>query len=178
VDLENKIFAFSAVIGIEDVEVGVFLKIQLEVINSGQLIYCHSSQWRSYAAESDHVYLLYSGSRHSRLKMDNLRVIFKLYSYSLPRSVFLKTCGFHLQHRYEEEAIDLMDGIQHSKRHRDDDDDGNLESNCYPQQKRHSSISGIRISDVEETPLGESQLHAPIKSPKHLNRPPSFHVFL
>jgi hypothetical protein len=159
-DLENTIFAFSAVIGTKVVQNVVRFQIMVEVINNGQIIYWHTSPWIWYATGSDHVYSHYSGSHHSRLKMNNLRVIFKLefHPYS-SRSVLLKACGFHLQHIYEVDAIVLMDRIQHSKRSRGDDDDGNLESNCYPQQKRHSSIVGIRISDVEETPLGESQLH-------------------
>jgi hypothetical protein len=139
-DLENTIFAFSAVIGIEDVQGEGYFQIVFEVINNGQLIYCHRYPWIDYTPDSDHVYLHYHGSHHSRLKIDNLRVIFKFERRSCTRYVFLKTCGFHLQHRYEEEAIDLTDGIQHSKRCRGDDDHGNLESNCYPQQKRPPSF--------------------------------------
>jgi hypothetical protein len=44
--------------------------------------------------------------------------------------------------------IDSVDSIQVTKRPCDDDD-GNMESNCCPQQKRHSSTLGTRISDEE-----------------------------
>jgi hypothetical protein len=61
--------------------------------------------------------------------------------------MFFKSCGFHLIRRHEEKVVDLMDGGQLSKRPHDDDDDGN-----FPQQKRHSSTLGIRISDAEVMP--------------------------
>jgi hypothetical protein len=67
----------------------------------------------------------------------------------------MKSCGVHLVRRCEEKAKDSIGGIQVTKRPRDDDDkdDDNLESNCYPQQKRHSSTLGIRISDTEAEEL-------------------------
>jgi hypothetical protein len=133
-DLENTTFAFSAVIGTEHEQDEVCFRILVKLINNGQLIFCHTSCWISYVAGSDHVYSYYYGSHHSRLKMDNHRVKLKfecrnrtrsLFEWpDLPRPMFVKTCGFHLQQRYEEEAIDLMHGIQHSKRRRGDDDDG------------------------------------------------------
>jgi hypothetical protein len=59
-----------------------------------------------------------------------------------------------------ENSVDLMDGIQHTKRRHEDDDDGNLESNWYPQHKRSFSTLGVRISDAEDiATLSESQLH-------------------
>jgi hypothetical protein len=93
--------------------------------------------------DSDHVYLHYSGSHHSQLKMDNLRVLFTFET----GDAYFKSCGFHLEHRCEEKAICIMDGVQlPMKRRRDDDgdgDDSNWESNWYPQQKRQSSLRKI-----------------------------------
>jgi hypothetical protein len=106
---------------------------------------------------SDHVWLEYFVLESSELKGDNLRV--KVYSHS--DSVLFKSCGAHLIHKHEENANDhpgvlhedsnfhldvpneevqdlVTYGIQHSKRHRDDEDH-NLDSTWYPQQKRHSS---------------------------------------
>jgi hypothetical protein len=48
-----------------------------------------------------------------------------------------------MENRNEEEAIDLIDGVQLSKRCRDDDDDDeDNDDNLEPQQKRHSSSLG------------------------------------
>jgi hypothetical protein len=59
----------------------------------------------------------------------------------------MKSCGVHLVRRCEEKAKDSKGGIQVTERPGDDD---NFQSNLYPpQQKRHSSTLGIRISDTE-----------------------------
>jgi hypothetical protein len=101
---------------------------------------------------SDHVWLQYSVLESSELEGDNLRVKF----YSRYDSVLFKSCGVHLIHKHEElhedvnghldipnneeieNSVDFIDGVQVCKRRHDDEDD-NLESNGYPQQKRHSS---------------------------------------
>jgi hypothetical protein len=151
-DRENTIFAFSAVIGTKDVQdhEGLF-PIQIEVIyDSSQQIYFHESCCISESASLDLLYFHSSRSHLSQQKMDNLRAIFKLkyvkYStvkYFKPTPVFFKSCRFHLENRYEEEAIDLIDGVQLSKRRRDDDDDEeDNDDNLEPQQKRHSSSLG------------------------------------
>jgi hypothetical protein len=155
--------AFSAVIGakanIPDVQDEGTFEIIFEVINDGVTIYS-SMEDIPGRFHSDHVWLHYDVPESSELKGDNLRVTFKLSSTSM----FFKSCGFHLvRHRYEEKAVDLMDAIQLSKGHRDDDDDddyGNLESDWYPQQKRHSSTLGIRnISDAEDMPYCHWENH-------------------
>jgi hypothetical protein len=107
-DGKNTIFAFSAVIATED-EVG--FEILVEVINNGQLI-CHRSCLISYGYKlcSDHVWLNFHHSHQSQLKTDNLRVEFSCDNRS--KSVFFKSCGFHIEHKYEEEAMDLIDDIQ------------------------------------------------------------------
>jgi hypothetical protein len=72
-----------------------------------------------------------------------------------------------------------MDGIQLSKRRRDDDD--RMESICYQQQKRHCStlipqntLTLVESSDVEDMPLGESQ-QPQSNHPYNLNQLPSLH---
>ncbi|KAB1211901.1 hypothetical protein CJ030_MR5G000962 [Morella rubra] len=47
-------------------------------------------------------------------------------------------------------SVHLMDGVQFSKRCRDDDDDHNLESHWHSKRKRHSSPFGMQISDLED----------------------------
>ncbi|GLT52987.1 hypothetical protein SLA2020_262870 [Shorea laevis] len=173
-DLENTRFAFCAVIGEEDVQDEARFQISVQVINNGQEIYSGVSFARLNLAGSDHVWLDYHGSHHSQIKTGNLLVKFRFRDilYGKPsKSVFFKSCGFHLEHRYEEKAIDSMYGIQHSKRRRDDDDDDvNLESNRYPQPKRGNVEFQMLMK-----PLGESQLHQS-NQPQHLQ--PPFHVFL
>lgn len=124
---------------------------------------------------SEHVWLEYESFD---IKADNLRVKF----HSNSESVFFTSCGAHLVYKHRENAKNddprmllevgdvhlgvpdeeienyVMDGTQLSKRYREDVD-SDSESNCYPQQKRPSSTLGIRISDLEDTVLGESQLN-------------------
>ena len=123
---------------------------------------------------SEHVWLEY---KSFDIKSDNLRVKF----HSNSESVFFTSCGVHLVHKHRENAKNdprmllevgdvhlgvpheeienyVMDGTQLSKRRRKDND-SHSESNWYPQQKRPSSTLGIRISDLEDTLLGESQLN-------------------
>jgi hypothetical protein len=149
-DLKNTRFSFSAVIGREDVQEGVFnavhsFKISVEFINDiGQHIHSNPSPWYNSLLSSNHVWLnlnvvpCHSQQRmrnavpqYSQVITNNLRVIFRIedpFHKSRFLNVFFKSCGFHLKNRHEKEAI--ID---------DDDDDGNLKSNWYPQQKRHSS---------------------------------------
>ena len=137
-DSENTTFAFSAVIGMSDGQDGDIFQIHVEVTNNGQPINYSSSMETYKSVSSECVWLDYNRSCHSQLKTDNLRVKFecKDLSYNPSKTVFFKSCGFHIEQRYEEKAIGLMDGVELSKRCRDDDGDGNLESNMYPQQKR------------------------------------------
>jgi hypothetical protein len=82
--------------------------------------------------------------------VDHVRVKFEV-----KKPQRLKSCGFHLVRLCNKSEIDLIDGTQQKKRPRDDDGDGNLESNWHPQQKRHSSTLGIRFSNAEDAPPGE-----------------------
>ncbi|XP_062157857.1 probable disease resistance protein RPP1 [Alnus glutinosa] len=96
-DLENTRFAFSAIIGIEDVQGVSDFRILVEIINDiGQHIYSHRPYMYSLVS-SDHVWLNYHVSNHSQLKTDNLRVIFTCEKHL--KSVFFKSCGFHLMKR-------------------------------------------------------------------------------
>jgi hypothetical protein len=128
-DLRNTRFSFSAVIGREDVQDEVIdgyhsFTILVEVINDiGQCILSDRRPWWGLLS-SDHVWLnLNVGPRHSQQRMpnavpqhsqlitDNLRVIFAFkHSIYLGKSPVFKSCGFHLQHRHEGEAI--IDNIQ------------------------------------------------------------------
>ncbi|KAB1211900.1 TMV resistance protein N [Morella rubra] len=47
-------------------------------------------------------------------------------------------------------SVHLMDGVQFSKRCRDDDDDHNLESHWHSKRKRHSSPFGMQILDLDD----------------------------
>ncbi|XP_059450982.1 disease resistance protein RPV1-like [Corylus avellana] len=161
---KNARFAFSAVFGRPDGQVEEGTVMCVEVIINGHEIFCLDRVHIS--TSSDHVWLLYRGSFDSQIMMGTLRVQFtcKDVNENPSKSVFLKSCGFHLEHRYQENTIGLMDGVQLSKRHRDDDDDDDkFESNWYPHQKRHSSMLqtsltlGLRVSDAEDMPLCESQ---------------------
>ncbi|KAG2667501.1 hypothetical protein I3760_15G118200 [Carya illinoinensis] len=92
-----------------------------------------------------HVYLTYSFPKSIEQWLqyprgDNLRFIFE----SEPYHIF-KSCGVHIIYKHEENesltvgecSIDSSNGIQHSKRRRDDADN-NLEFNRHPQHKRRS----------------------------------------
>ncbi|XP_062157899.1 disease resistance protein RPV1-like [Alnus glutinosa] len=112
-DSGNAIFAFSAVIGREDAQRGGNIEIHVEVINDiGQHIYSYRPEMEIVfiPEASDNVWLRYHiVPHHSLLKTDNFRVIFRCKVFPL-ETRFFKSCGFHLQHRYEEEAI--IDDIQ------------------------------------------------------------------
>jgi hypothetical protein len=128
-DSESTTFAFFAVIGVRDAQVERSFRIDVKVFNiNGQLLYSRFSYARSNCVWFN------TSPYHSQLKTDNFRVKFE---FTNPLA-FFKSCGFHIEQRYEEKSKCLMDGVQLSKRRRDDD--GNLESNFYPQQKRHSSL--------------------------------------
>ncbi|XP_059454645.1 disease resistance protein Roq1-like [Corylus avellana] len=132
-DYENARFAFFAVIRKMDGQDEGFFQIDVKFLNNGQKIERDSSTVTYASAKSDHVWLNYRGSYHSHLKTDNLQVIFELKNQFrvLSASGFFKSCGFHIEDRYEEKATSLMDGVQLSKRRRDDDDAGNIEPNWY-----------------------------------------------
>ncbi|XP_059451016.1 disease resistance protein RPV1-like [Corylus avellana] len=126
-DSENTTFAFFAVIGVRDAQLERSFRFDVKVSNiNGQLFYSRFSYARSNCVWFN------TSSYHSQLKTDNFRVKFE---FTNP-SAFFKSCGFHIEQRYEEKSKCLIDGVQLSKRRHDDD--GNLE--LYPQQKRHSSL--------------------------------------
>ena len=123
-DLENTRFAFSAVFGTNDVQVELVLRICVEVINNGQQIIYRDFCFFHNSTNSDNVWLNYHVSHRYQLKTDNLRVKFACMdnplesecdNFKLSKSLFFKSCGFHLEHIYEEKAVDLIDDIQHSK---------------------------------------------------------------
>ncbi|XP_059455293.1 disease resistance protein RPV1-like [Corylus avellana] len=126
-DLENTRFSFSAVIGTNDVQVEVLvLQICVEVINNGQRIIYRTFTFMHNSTRSDNVWLQFLVSHRYQLKMDNLRVKFtckdqqfkstcKYNNFKPSKSMFFKSCGFHLEHIYEEKAIDIIDDIQLSK---------------------------------------------------------------
>ncbi len=86
--------------------------------------------------------------------MDNDRLQVQFIWPEAPISGIIKSCGVHLICRNEEKKIDLVDDIQVTKRPRVDD--GNLESDWYQHQKRHSSTLGSRFSNAEDMQPGES----------------------
>ncbi|KAG6676439.1 hypothetical protein I3842_15G151400 [Carya illinoinensis] len=121
---------------------------------------------------SDHVWLEYVIFESFKPKEDNMQV--KFYSY-LHEPVFFKSCGVHLVHKHEENVkdhdpallhenvdvhldvpneeienseLDSVDGIQLSKRRRQDDDGGIRESILHPQHKRGPLTSGVQIADL------------------------------
>ncbi|XP_059433985.1 disease resistance protein RUN1-like [Corylus avellana] len=179
--------AMCVVIGIKSGQIPVQALCNVEIIINGLPRYSDDKAF--HLSGSDPVWFLYHVPEFNELKGDNLQVKF----WSPTSSVSFKSCGAHLVRRYEEKAegkgqmlspqhggvlhenvgvrneniensVDLMDGIQHTKRRHDDDDDGdgNFESNWYPRHKRFVSTMGIRISDAEDTAtLSESQLHQP-----------------
>ena len=150
-DLDREItrIAFSAVVGIEDGQDRDSLAIFVYVISGGVEIY----QWTGgvYPLDLDHVWLHFHAPGSFKFNGDNDHLRVKFVCKSDSKRMLFKSCGFHMARRYEEKATDLINGIQRTKRPCDDDDDGddNLESNCYPQQKRHSSTLGVRISETE-----------------------------
>jgi hypothetical protein len=118
---KNKIFVFSAVIGTEESQDMDCFQIMVEVINGiGQHMYSHRSDLICNSTGSDRVWLNFHGSCHSQLKTDNFRVKWGLdYSRYNPskssKPVFFKSCGFHVEHKYEEKTIDLIDDVQLSE---------------------------------------------------------------
>ena len=107
-----------------DVQVELVLLICVEVINNGQRIIYRKFKFRHNPTGSENVWLKFHVSHRYQLKMDNLRVKFacedkllgvKYRNFKPSKSVFFKSCGFHLEHTYEEKAIDLIDDIQLSK---------------------------------------------------------------
>ena len=150
-DLDGEIsrIVFSAVIKTEDYD---FSSIWVYVISGGVEIYRSIESFTLW--RSDCVWLRFYVLEPCKLKEFNghLRVkfVYKIGIYVDQNLKPMKSCGVHLVRRCEEKTIDSIDGIQVAKRPRDDDDDDDkFESNCYPQQKRHSSTLGIRISDTE-----------------------------
>ncbi|KAG6655889.1 hypothetical protein CIPAW_05G247400 [Carya illinoinensis] len=140
-DGEISRFAFSAVIGTEDEQDEGAFEIVFGVIVDGVTTYSHQDMTSS--AHSNLVWFHFHVPESFELKGD-LKVKFECKNvFGNPSNPFFKSCGFHLVHRYEEKAIDFMDGVHPPKRCRDEsDDNGNLESNEYPEKKRHSSSLG------------------------------------
>jgi hypothetical protein len=105
-DLRNTRFSFSAVIGREDVQDEVInedrsFKISVEVTNDiGQRIHFNQEFWYMSLLNSDHVWMRNAVPQHSQLITDNLRVIFAFCIENPKRSLFFRSCGFHLQHRH------------------------------------------------------------------------------
>jgi hypothetical protein len=158
-DGEMRGIAFYAVFGIMDGHMKDSFDFFADVSNDG----------------SDHVWLHYHVQESFKLKGDDLQVCFGFESDSVflkNRRVFMvrrheekatdrmlnpqdlgvlhEDVDVHLGVPDDdiENSIDMMDGIQLTKRGRDDDDDyANLESNWHPQQKRRSSTLDIKISE-------------------------------
>jgi hypothetical protein len=133
-DSENTTFAFFSVIGTrDDGQEERSFQINVRIFDDGEEIYDCNHMVTYALSRSDRVWF-YTGSYHLHLKTYNLRVKFKFTNHSA--LVFFKSCGFHIEHRYEEKATGLMDDD-------DDDDDVILESSWGPQQKRHSLLQKI-----------------------------------
>ncbi|XP_059454541.1 uncharacterized protein LOC132185773 [Corylus avellana] len=117
---EFTIIAYSAVVGVEDVEEDddVSHEISVYIITRGVESYRHSAPMFRSA-----VWLHFRVPKYSfKLgSVDHVRVKFEV-----AERVRLKSCGFHLVRMCSENAIDLIDGIQRKRRPRDDGD-GNLE---------------------------------------------------
>jgi hypothetical protein len=155
---EFTIIAFSAIVfGIDNVEGEVILgpyvlnEVSVNVITRGVEICCFSSTFWKWT--SDCVWMQFRVPHHSFKfrSVDHVRVKFEA-----KMQLRLKSCGFHLVRLCNESEIDLIDRTQQQKRPRDNDGDGNLESNWHPQQKGHSSTMGIRFLNAEDAPPGES----------------------
>ncbi|XP_062159658.1 TMV resistance protein N-like isoform X2 [Alnus glutinosa] len=153
VDVDGEItgIAFAvAVVGTEEYKCNGDLNIYFGVIRGGVKIY-NGNINRTLVKDTDHVFMHFHGPTFFKHN-DRLRVQFHLEEASNSR--FIKNWGFHLIRRYEEKKIDLIDDIQVTKRPRVED--GNLESNWYQHQKRHSSTLGSRFSNAEDMQPGES----------------------
>ncbi|KAB1226813.1 hypothetical protein CJ030_MR1G022045 [Morella rubra] len=118
----------------------------------------------------DHVWLKYIGTHYIENNNGRVRAL------NRTNGMIIRSCGFYLVYKHEgvkkedpvvhhedsdvnldvsekkrRNSIHLMDGIQFSKRCRDDDDDDcNLESHWHPKQKTHSSTFGMQILDLED----------------------------
>ncbi|XP_035546786.1 disease resistance protein RPP2B-like [Juglans regia] len=137
---------FCAVLGSDpDYPLGPFSGICVS-INGNMLV---EARFYLYGG-SDHVYLNYSfpDCIEQLLRYpteDNLRFRFCCDSYK----VMFKSCGVHIVYKHEENenltvgecSVDSSNGIQLSKRRRDDED-SKLEFNGYPQHKRLSQDLG------------------------------------
>ena len=157
-DGEMRGIAFYAVFGIMDGHMKDSFDFFADVSNDG----------------SDHVWLHYHVRESFKLKGDDLQVCFGFESDSVflkncivcmvhrheekATDLMLNTQDLGVLHEDVdvhlgvpdediENSIDMMDGIQLTKRGRDDDDYANLESNWHSQQKRRLSTLGIKISD-------------------------------
>jgi hypothetical protein len=136
---------FSAVIETGDSK--ILSIIMVSAISGGVVIYSGNELFPIWHSKC--VWLRSYVLEPCKLKLFNGHLRVKFVHEDLKA---MKSCGVHLLRRCEEKAKDLIGGIHEvTKRPRDDDndDDEKFESNCYPQQKRHSSTSGIRISDTE-----------------------------
>ncbi|XP_035542813.1 disease resistance protein RPV1-like [Juglans regia] len=137
---------FCAVLGSDpDYPLGPFSGICVS-INGNMLV---EARFYLYGG-SDHVYLNYSFPECIRQLLryptgDNLRFRFYCDSYK----VMFKSCGVHIIYKHEDNenltvgecSVDSSNGIQLSKRRRDNED-SNLEFNGYPQHKRCSQDLG------------------------------------
>ncbi|XP_040996927.1 uncharacterized protein LOC121242950 [Juglans microcarpa x Juglans regia] len=124
---------------------------------------------------SDHVYLNYSFPECIEQLLlyptgDNMR--FRFYCDS--DKVMFKSCGVHIIYKHEENknltvgecSVDSSNGIQLSKRRRDDGN-SNVELNGYPQHKRHSQ----NLGNSNGTQLGLPQSYS--CQPSHAQITPS-----
>jgi hypothetical protein len=127
-------------------------QFDFSVIHGGVIIYEDHSGFNYLDADRVLMHFLVPG--YFKLKVDNDRLRFQFHWKEASCSRSIKSCGVHLIRRYEEKKIDLINDNQVTKRPRVDD--GNLESNWYQHQKRHSSTLGSRFSNAEDMQPGES----------------------
>jgi carbonic anhydrase len=154
-DVEREItgIAFAVAFGTEEYKYNRDLSIYFGVIRGGVQIY-NGNSVPIHMKDADHVLMHFHVPTFFKHKVDNDRLRVQFHWVEASYSRFIKSCGVHLIRRYEEKKIDLINDNQVTKRPRVDD--GNLESNWYQHQKRHSSTLGSRFSNAEDMQPGES----------------------
>jgi hypothetical protein len=154
-DVDGKIrgIAFFVAFGTEDAKYDRFKRLSYYVIRRSEIIFRGSSR-TTRLEDASRVSMHFHVPTFFKHMVDNDRLQVQFIWPEAPISGIIKSCGVHLICRNEEKKIDLVDDIQVTKRPRVDD--GNLESDWYQHQKRHSSTLGSRFSNAEDMQPGES----------------------
>jgi len=148
--------AFSAVFGIMDGHTEEYFDFFVDISSDGSDQLCYYIR-ESFKLKGDYLQVCFGFESDSVfLKNCRVRMVYRHKEETTDHMLNPQDLGVlhedvdvHLGVPDEdiENSIDMMDGIQLTKRCHDDDDYGNLESNWYPQRKRRSSTLDIKTSD-------------------------------